>query len=164
MFDYDARPATPSVVLIGSRGSAEAYAIRDFLTRNGQPYEWVDVDTAGDLVEPADRDPSRLPVCILPDKTRLSRPSVEDVARGLGLVSPPSLAEYDVAIIGAGPAGLGAATYAASEGLRTVAVEPVAPGGQAGMTSRIENYLGFPNGISGSELATRARQQAQRFG
>jgi thioredoxin reductase (NADPH) len=89
---------------------------------------------------------------------------VEDVARGLGLVSPPSLDEYDLTIVGAGPAGLAAAVYAASEGLRTVAVEAVAPGGQAGTTSMIENYLGFPQGISGSELATRATAQARRFG
>src|SRR5207253_3653436 len=90
--------------------------------------------------------------------------TVEQVAAGLGMVAAPSLPEYDLAIIGAGPAGLGAAVNAASEGLRTVAVEAVAPGGQAGTTSMIENYLGFPNGISGSELATRATVQARRFG
>jgi thioredoxin reductase (NADPH) len=103
-------------------------------------------------------------VCILPDGTRLSPATLEQVASGLGMVSGPLLPEYDLAVVGAGPAGLAAAVYAASEGLRTLVVEAVAPGGQAGTTSMIENYLGFPNGISGSELATRAVAQARRFG
>jgi thioredoxin reductase (NADPH) len=106
----------------------------------------------------------RLPICLLPDGTQLAAATVEAVATGLALVSPPSLAEYDLTIVGAGPAGLAAAVYAASEGLRAVAIEAVAPGGQAGTTSMIENYLGFPQGISGSELATRATDQARRFG
>ncbi|HUE59545.1 MAG TPA: NAD(P)/FAD-dependent oxidoreductase, partial [Acidimicrobiales bacterium] len=107
---------------------------------------------------------SRLPVCVLPDGSRLAPATIEQVAAGLGMVSAPSLSEYDVTIVGAGPAGLAASVYAASEGLRTVAVEAVAPGGQAGTTSMIENYLGFPQGISGNELATRATAQARRFG
>ena len=167
MFDYDARPVTPQVVLIGNRASAAAYAIRDFLTRNGRPYEWVDVDQradVGSLLDGAEIDASRLPLCILPDGTRIGPATVEQVAAGLGMVSGPSLSEYDLTIVGAGPAGLGAAVYATSEGLRTVVIEGVAPGGQAGTTSMIENYLGFPNGISGSELATRAVSQARRFG
>src|SRR5205085_2533876 len=106
----------------------------------------------------------QLPICVLPDGTQLWAATVEGVANGLGLVSAPLLAEYDLAIVGAGPAGLAAAVYAASEGLRVVAIEAVAPGGQAGTTSMIENYLGFPQGISGGELATRARAQARRFG
>src|SRR3984893_3426880 len=159
MFDYDSRPVTPQLMLVGRRSSAGAYGIRDFLTRNGRPYEWVDAGDFGEAVES-----SRLPLCILPDGTRLEASTVEQIATGLGMVSEPLLSEYDLVIVGAGPAGLGAAVYAASEGLRVVAVEAVAPGGQAGTTSMIENYLGFPNGISGNELATRATSQARRFG
>lgn len=159
MFDYDARPVTPQLRLVGSRTSSGAYAIRDFLTRNGRSYEWVD---AGDFPETIDS--SRLPLAILPDGTRLEAATIEQIATGLGMLSEPLLSEYDLVIVGAGPAGLGAAVYAASEGLRAVAVEAVAPGGQAGTTSMIENYLGFPNGISGNELATRATSQARRFG
>jgi thioredoxin reductase (NADPH) len=159
MFDYDARPVTPQLTLVGSRTSAGAYAIRDFLSRNGRPYEWVDAGDFGEAVES-----SLLPLCILPDGTRLESATIEQVAAGLGMVSKPRLSDYDLVIVGAGPAGLGAAVYAASEGLRAVAVEAVAPGGQAGTTSMIENYLGFPNGISGNELATRATSQARRFG
>jgi len=112
----------------------------------------------------AEVEPSALPLCILPDGSRLAAATVEQVAAGLGMVAAPSRPEYDLMIVGAGPAGLGAAVNAASEGLRTVVVEAVAPGGQAGTTSMIENYLGFPNEISGSELATRAVAQARRFG
>ncbi len=109
-------------------------------------------------------EPSALPLCILPDGSRLASATVEQVAAGLGMVAAPARSEYDLTIVGAGPAGLAAAVNAASEGLRTVVVEAVAPGGQAGTTSMIENLLGFPNGISGSELATRAAVQARRFG
>jgi thioredoxin reductase (NADPH) len=166
LFDYDSRPVTPQVVLAGTQSSPAAYAIRDFLKRNGHPYDWVDVDQPGaDLFLNLEKiDASRLPLCILPDGTRLAPATVEEVAAGLGMVSPPLLAEYDLTIVGAGPAGLAAAMYGASEGLRTVVVEAVAPGGQAGTTSLIENYLGFPDGVSGSELATRAAVQARRFG
>ena len=167
MFDYDARPVTPGVVLVGTRASRDAYAIRDFLSRNGYPFEWVDADR-GDVVAAvvgaAGVEPSALPLCILPDGSRLASATVEQVAAGLGMVTAPSLPEYDLVIVGAGPAGLAAAVNAASEGLRTVVVEAVAPGGQAGTTSVIENLLGFPDGISGSELATRAVVQARRFG
>jgi thioredoxin reductase (NADPH) len=103
-------------------------------------------------------------VCILPSGLRLAPATLEAVAEGLGMVLAPTLSEYDLTIVGAGPAGLAAAVYAASEGLRAVAIESVAPGGQAGTTSMIENYLGFPQGISGNELATRATAQARRFG
>jgi thioredoxin reductase (NADPH) len=167
MFDYDSRPVTRQVVLIGRRSSADAYAIRDFLTRNGRPYEWIDDDqarVADHLPDAAALDSWRLPVCILPDGTRLEAATVEEVAAGLGMLAGPRLAEYDLTIIGAGPAGLAAAVYAASEGLRTLVVEAVAPGGQAGTTSMIENYLGFPGGISGSQLASRATVQAEQFG
>src|SRR5205807_3804293 len=167
MIDYDARPVTPQIVLVGHRASAVGYSIRDFLSRNGVPYEWIDVDdterVAG-LLTVQETDPDQLPVCILPNGMRLAPATLEGVAAGLGMVSAPTLSEYDLTIVGAGPAGLAAAVYAASEGLRVVAIESVAPGGQAGTTSMIENYLGFPQGISGSELATRAAAQARRFG
>src|SRR5918996_405378 len=167
MFDYDARPVTPQAVIVGLRASSVGYQIRDFLSRNGVPYEWVDIENRGrvqTVLDATDISFDRLPICLLPDGTQLAAATVEAVATGLGLVSPPSLAEYDLTIVGAGPAGLAAAVYAASEGLRAVAIEAVAPGGQAGTTSMIENYLGFPQGISGSELATRATDQARRFG
>ena len=157
----------PQVVLVGRRTSSLGYELRDFLSRNGVPYDWVEIDDADrvrELSGDGDVDPDRLPVCVLPDGRRLAGASVQDVASGLGMVAAPRLAEYDLTIVGAGPAGLAASVYAASEGLRAVAVEAVAPGGQAGTTSMIENYLGFPQGISGSELATRATAQARRFG
>jgi thioredoxin reductase (NADPH) len=167
MIDYDARPVTPQVVLVGQRASSVGYSIRDFLSRNGVPYEWVDLDDAARvaaLLPAGERGVDQLPVCVLPNGVRLAPGTLEGVAAGLGMVSAPSLSEYDLTIVGAGPAGLAAAVYAASEGLRAVAIEAVAPGGQAGTTSMIENYLGFPQGISGSELATRATAQAKRFG
>ncbi len=167
MFDYDSRPVTPQVVLVGRRASSLGYELRDFLSRNGVPYDWVEVDDEDrvrQLFDGGDIDPNGLPICVLPDGRRLAGATVEEVASGLGMVAAPLLAEYDVTIVGAGPAGLAAAVYAASEGLRTVVIEAVAPGGQAGTTSMIENYLGFPQGVSGSELATRATAQARRFG
>jgi thioredoxin reductase (NADPH) len=167
MFEYDARPVTPQVVLVGNRASSAGYTIRDFLSRNGVPYDWVDLEDVERLpavVSPSEMDPRLLPICILPNGVRLAPATLEDVAAGLGMVSAPSLSEYDLIIVGAGPAGLAAAVYGASEGLHTLAVEAIAPGGQAGTTSMIENYLGFPQGISGSELATRATAQARRFG
>ena len=167
MFDYDARPVTPQIVLVGERASSVGYAVRDFLSRNGFPYDWVDFEDRArvdELLAGDELDGGRLPVCVLPDGTRLAPASVQGVAAGLGMVSPPALPSYDLTIVGAGPAGLAASVYAASEGLRTVAIEAVAPGGQAGTTSMIENYLGFPQGISGGELAVRATAQARRFG
>ena len=167
MFDYDARPVTPQVVIVGLRASSVGYQLRDFLSRNGIPYEWVEIDDTErvrTLLDASDVGADRLPICVLPDGSQLAAATVETVATGLGLVSAPLLAGYDLAVVGAGPAGLAAAVYGASEGLRTVAIEAVAPGGQAGTTSMIENYLGFPQGISGGELAMRANAQARRFG
>src|SRR5258707_13967544 len=167
MFDSEARPVTPQVVLVGRRTSSLGYELRDFLSRNGVPYDWVesdDADRARELLDGDDIDLNRLPICVLPDGRRLADATVQQVASGLGMVAAPLLSEYDLTIVGAGPAGLAAAVYAASEGLRAVAIEAVAPGGQAGTTSMIENYLGFPQGVSGSELATRATAQARRFG
>ena len=152
---------------MGLRASSVGYQLRDFLSRNGVPYDWVEIDDADrvrDLLGPDDVGPDLLPICVLPDGSRLTAATVERVATGLGLVAAPLLDEYDLTVVGAGPAGLAAAVYAASEGLRVVAIESVAPGGQAGTTSMIENYLGFPQGISGGELATRATAQARRFG
>src|SRR5882757_5886288 len=167
MFDYDSRPVTPQVVIIGLRASSVGYQLRDFLSRNGVPYDWVELgetERVRALLNTPDVGPDRLPICLLPDGSQLASATVELLAAGLGLVAAPLLPEYDLTIVGAGPAGLAAGVYAASEGLRTVAIEAVAPGGQAGTTSMIENYLGFPQGISGSELATRATAQARRFG
>ena len=167
MFDYDARPVTPQVVLVGRRASTLGYELRDFLSRNGVPYDWVEIDDAdrvAQLLGTGAPDPNQLPICVLPDGSQLAAATVEQVANGLGMVAAPLLPEYDVTIVGAGPAGLAAAVYAASEGLRTVAIEAVAPGGQAGTTSMIENYLGFPQGISGSELAARALDEAVASG
>ena len=167
LFDYDTRPATPGVVLVDTATSAAAYRIRDFLSRNSRQYEWVDVtdtERVRAVLGSAEVDAGALPICVLPDGTQISPATLEQVADGLGMMSGPSLSEYDLTIVGAGPAGLAAAVYAASEGLRALVLEAIAPGGQAGTTSMIENYLGFPNGISGSELATRAVAQARRFG
>jgi len=129
MFDYDARPVTPLTVLVGTAASRSAYAIRDFLSRNGYPFEWVDADqpdAVRAVLGVAEVKPSALPLCILPDGSRLASATVEQVAAGLGMVAAPALSEYDLTIVGAGPAGLGAAVNAASEGLRTVVVEAVA--------------------------------------
>ncbi len=167
MFDYDSRPATAQVVLVSAPSSRAAYEIRDFLSRNGRPFEWVDAgqpDAVQAALGVAGVPASSLPVCVLPDGSRVASATVQSVAAGLGLLAPPARSDYDLLIVGAGPAGLGAAVNAASEGLNTIMIEAVAPGGQAGTTSMIENYLGFPGGISGSELATRAVVQARQFG
>ena len=145
--------------------SPAAADLRIFLTRNGIPYEWVDLDQhpLGDG-EVAGLAGVRLPLCVFPDGTQLEAPSRFALAQRVGLHTRPSQPVYDVAIIGGGPAGLTAAVYAASEGLRTVVIERDAPGGQAGTSSRIENYPGFPQGVSGQELTSLALAQAQRFG
>src|SRR5258708_10369290 len=151
MSDYDARPVTPQVVMVGLRASSVGYQLRDFLSRNGVPYEWVefdDTERVRGLLDPSDVSPDRLPICLLPDGSQLASATVELLAAGLGLVTAPSLPEYDLTIVGAGPAGLATAVYATSEGLRTVAIEAVAPGGQAGPTSMIANYLRFPQATS----------------
>jgi thioredoxin reductase (NADPH) len=157
----------PAVRLYGKRGSPQAYAIRDFLQRSDVPFEWVELannEQASAELGLESVDDSRLPVCIFPDGTRMERPTVRQVTEKLGWFRHPSRSEYDVAIYGAGPAGLSASVYAASEGLKTVLVERFAVGGQASTSPRIENYLGFPEGISGADLAERAREQAAKFG
>jgi thioredoxin reductase (NADPH) len=154
------------VTIIGRTGSSACYAIRDFLYRNDVPFEWVELrdDRQARSLRLDGVDEERLPVCEFPDGTRIYRPTIRALAERLGLSRDPSHVEYDLAIYGAGPAGLSAAVYAASEGLRTVVVERWAVGGQAGSSPKIENYLGFPDGIAGAELADRARNQASRFG
>jgi thioredoxin reductase (NADPH) len=155
------------VKLFGEPQSADAYAIRDYLQRSVVAFDWIEIESDADCRQhlgfPAVRD-VRLPVLELPDGRRLFAPSLVEVAASLGWVSQPRLREYDLSIYGAGRAGLSAAVYAASEGLHTVVIERNAVGGQAGSSSLIENYLGFPEGISGAELAERARQRALKFG
>jgi thioredoxin reductase (NADPH) len=157
----------PLVKVCGRRGAAEGYAIRDFLYRCDIPFEWIELDNdeaARSVANVQSLRDSRLPVCFFPDGSRLECPTIRQIIEKLGWFATPSRAEYDVAIYGAGPAGLSAAVYGAADGLKTVLVERWALGGQAGSSSRIENYLGFPEGISGADLAERARKQAMKFG
>jgi thioredoxin reductase (NADPH) len=167
MGERSASTTPPLVRIIGTVGSAVAYTIRDFLHRSDVPFEWLQLTTDQQARSQAGvehlRD-SRLPICVFTDGTRLECPTVLQIIEKLGWFLTPSRSVYDVAIYGAGPAGLSAAVYAASDGLKTVLVERSAIGGQAGSSSRIENYLGFPEGIGGADLAERARQQACRFG
>lgn len=157
---------TAQAQLFGGRHDRSTYAIRDFLTRTVVEFDWVPVDSDAECYEALGRslDESRLPVLVLPDGARLVEPTLEDIARRLGWISEPHVSTYDLSIYGAGPAGLSAAVYAASEGLKVVLVEREAVGGQAGSSSLIENYLGFPSGVRGAELMERARQQAVDFG
>jgi len=156
----------PPMKIYGKVGCSRAYAIRDFLHRNDVPFEWIELKTDDQCraigVEPT--EDLRTPVCVFPDGTRLECPTVRQIIDKLGWFHDPLLAEYDLAIYGGGPAGLSAAVYAASEGLKTVLIERWAIGGQAGSSPKIENYLGFPTGISGADLAERARDQARKFG
>ena len=155
------------VRVVGHRWSAPSHAVKDFLTRNQVPFRWLDLERdaeADRLMSANGGDRDHLPLVITESGQTLQGPSTADVAAALGLVATPALPFYDLIIIGGGPAGLGAAVYGASEGLRTVVVEREAVGGQAGQSSRIENYLGFPSGIAGGDLARRASTQARRFG
>jgi thioredoxin reductase (NADPH) len=160
-------PPFDGVRLVGHRWSARAHEIKDYLARNQVPYRWVDVESdpeAARLVASAGIDPGRDPLLVFADGSHLRAPSNVEIAGKVGLRTRAALPSYDLVIIGGGPAGLAAAVYGASEGLRTLLVEGEAPGGQAGTTSRIENYLGFPAGLSGSDLARRAVTQATRLG
>ena len=158
--------AVEDVKLIGHRWSAPSFRARDFLARNAVPYRWYSVDEPEGrrLLEAAGAGPDDVPVVITPDAVVLRAPSDAELAAVAGLNVEPREEFYDLVVVGGGPAGLGAAVYGASEGLRTVLVEREATGGQAGQSSRIENYLGFPDGVSGGQLAERARRQAAKFG
>jgi thioredoxin reductase (NADPH) len=153
--------------VIGHRFSKESHDLRDFLVRNRVPARWLDVERdseARELLQVAGVDAERLPVVLLEDGAVLERPTVLELAERLGVAGTPAQDHYDLVVVGGGPAGLAAAVYGASEGLKTIMVEREAPGGQAGQSSRIENYLGFPAGLSGSDLARRATDQARRLG
>jgi len=156
------------VVLLGSRHSAGTLRLREFLARNGHPYTYVDLDTDQQAQELLDRfsvSVADVPVLICRGSNVLRNPSVQEVAECLGLNNPVDESQVrDLVIVGAGPSGLAAAVYGASEGLNVLVIETSAPGGQAGSSSKIENYLGFPVGVSGAELAARALNQAQKFG
>jgi thioredoxin reductase (NADPH) len=161
----DHRPV-PETKVVGHRWSARSTAVREFLARNQVPYRWFGVDQPEGqaLLAAAGADDHTLPVVITTDGDPLVAPSDGELAGRVGLTTTPSKDFYDLIVIGGGPAGLGAAVYGASEGLRTVLLERTATGGQAGQSSRIENYLGFPDGVSGAQLTERARRQAVRFG
>jgi thioredoxin reductase (NADPH) len=161
----DHRPV-PETKVVGHRWSARCSEVREFLARNQVPYRWYNSDEpeAERLLEAAHADGLSLPVVITPDGDPLIEPTDAELASQVGLPTTPSKDFYDLIVIGGGPAGLGAAVYGASEGLRTVLVERTATGGQAGQSSRIENYLGFPDGVSGAQLTDRARRQAAKFG
>ncbi len=161
----DYRPV-PETKVVGHRWSARSSQVREFLARNQVPYRWYTAESAEGkrLLAAADADEHALPLVVAPDGTALVTPSDSDIAGHVGLITTPAGDFYDVVVIGGGPAGLGAAVYGASEGLRTVLIERTATGGQAGQSSRIENYLGFPDGVSGAQLTERARRQAIKFG
>ncbi|MEM9449518.1 MAG: FAD-dependent oxidoreductase [Cyanobacteria bacterium P01_E01_bin.6] len=162
------KPEFQGVKIISDRWSPSSHALRDFLARNQVPYRWLDIehsDEAQQLVDCAGESNNPcLPLVLLPNGDKLVKPSTADLAQRVGMQTEATKPFYDLVIVGGGPAGLAAAVYGASEGLRTVMIEREAPGGQAGTSSRIENYLGFPVGLSGSDLARRAVTQAKRFG
>jgi thioredoxin reductase (NADPH) len=164
------RPSFEGIRVLGTRWSPRSYELRDFLARNHVPYQWIDVELSANdpetkrLLEALGAEAASLPVVLFPDGTKILETVPAQVAQKVGLRTRAQTDFYDLAIIGGGPAGLAAAVYGASEGLHTVMIEKEAPGGQAGMSSRIENYLGFPTGLSGGDLARRAVAQAQRFG
>src|ERR1700722_16844116 len=164
------RPLYEGIRVLGTPSSNRSYELRDFHARNQFPYQWIDVELAQtdpevrSLIASLGPEAETLPLVLFPDGTRLAEPPLPAVADKVGLRTHALTSFYDLAIVGGGPAGLAAAVYGASEGLHTVMLDREAPGGQAGMSSRIENYLGFPAGLSGGDLARRAVVQAQRFG
>jgi thioredoxin reductase (NADPH) len=163
-------PAFQGIRVLGTRWSRRCYELRDFLARNRVPYQWIDAELSAhdpetkQLLDVLGPEAANLPVVLFPDGTKLLESAPAEVAQKVGLRTRAQTSFYDLAIVGGGPAGLAAAVYGASEGLNTVIIEREAPGGQAGMSSRIENYLGFPTGLSGGDLARRAVVQAKRFG
>jgi thioredoxin reductase (NADPH) len=171
LHDWNAqfRPPYEGIRVLGTRWSSRSYELRDFMARNQVPYQWIDVELAASdpevrrLIESLGPELEKLPLILFPDGQRIAEPTQQVIADKIGLQTHAQTNFYDLAIVGGGPAGLAAAVYGASEGLRTVMIEREAPGGQAGLSSRIENYLGFPSGLSGSDLARRAVAQARRF-
>ncbi|MGN6392028.1 MAG: FAD-dependent oxidoreductase [Gemmatimonadales bacterium] len=162
-----ARPAFDGIRVAGTALSPASYAVKDFLASNQVPYQWLDLDedpAVRELVSKLDGGEAHVPVVFLPDGTALTQPTIRDLAEKIGLQTRAQKPFYDLIVIGGGPAGLAGAVYGASEGLRTILIERFAAGGQAGTSSRIENYLGFPGGVSGADLALRAAGQAKRFG
>lgn len=158
--DYD------GIKVLGTRWSSKSYSAKEFLSRNLVPYLWVDIDQDDEmrkLAQSVTADITKLPVIIFPDGSHLIAPTNNELATKVGMHTQAKLPFYDLVIVGAGPAGLAAGVYGASEGLKTLILEQNAPGGQAGTSSQIENYLGFPTGISGADLARRATTQAKRF-
>jgi len=161
------RPAFEGIRIVGSRWSPQSHAVREFLARNQVPYQWIDIEqdaSARELVASIAGDSPRLPVVLFSDGTSLIAPDTAELAQRAGLQTQATRPFYDLVIVGGGPAGLANAVYGASEGLKTLLIEQHAPGGQAGSSSFIENYLGFPGGLTGADLAQRAAAQARRFG
>jgi len=161
------RPPFDGIRVAGAPWSAACYAVKEWLSRNNVPYQWINIEddpAIAELCLSLSGDPRALPVVLFPDDAHLVTPSTRELAERIGLQTRATLPFYDVVIVGGGPTGLGAAVYASSEGLRTLLIEESATGGQAGTSSRIENYLGFPSGLSGGDLAHRATPQAKRFG
>jgi thioredoxin reductase (NADPH) len=161
------QPPFEGLRVIGHRWSLKDHRVRSFLSSNHVPYRWIDIasgEEAGKLLKERQLDPDRLPVVLFADGSALVDPEPAELAKRVGLSTQAAQDFYDIVVVGAGPAGLAAAVYGASEGLRTLVIEPEAPGGQAGSSSRIENYLGFPSGITGADLGRRAHIQASRFG
>jgi len=162
-----ARPAFDGIRVAGHSSSPASFAVKDFLAANQVPYQWLDMEndaTVRELLSGAGGGAARLPVVFFPDGTTLVQPTTRQLAEKLGMQTRAQKPFYDLIVVGGGPAGLAAAVYGASEGLRTILVERSAPGGQAGTSSNIENYLGFPGGVTGADLARRAATQAKRFG
>jgi thioredoxin reductase (NADPH) len=166
----DFHPPFEGIRVLGTRWSSKSYDVRNFLARNQVPYQWLDADAAnrddevGRLLKSLAPEDLKLPVVLFPNGNCVAEPTTQDLAESLGLRTRAGLEFYDLAIVGGGPAGLAAAVYGASEGLKTIMVEREAPGGQAALSSRIENYLGFPSGLTGGDLTRRAVAQARRFG
>ena len=161
------RPAFEGIRIVAHRWCADSHELRDFLARNQVPFRWLDIATdpsAQELLDLTGPGPYELPIALFPDGSVLRNPPASAIAEKLGLRGTAEVPLYDLLIVGGGPAGLAAAVYGTSEGLKTAVIERHAAGGQAGMSSRIENYLGFPSGLSGEDLARRATTQAQRFG
>ncbi|MDX2160975.1 MAG: FAD-dependent oxidoreductase [bacterium] len=169
LYDWEASftPPFEGLRIVGHRWSSKTHLLKDFLARNHVPYQWLDVETSADaarILQAMNAQEIQLPVAVFADGQTLADPSIVEVAGRIGLRTQAESPFYDLVIIGGGPAGLAAAVYGASEGLNTLLLEREAPGGQAGQSSRIENYLGFPLGLSGNELARRALDQARKFG